>query len=543
MRIVNIYEGELGDSGADGINGAGVDDIGYTELANPVLDLFRNNKKSVIGDITASRASAASIIDRYGNNLYLPASTINNQLTYSEDFSQWTDIASSWTLLSTGISDPLGGSNASTIRIDKDNGQLMLGLPYSVPVSGTYTGSFWIKNNTGTVTEISIQKDANAEIQVIPIAVTGAWQRVSISYAEDANGTFYINARGTVGTTFDLFGAQVNTGSALTDYLKTTGTTVSQPFAGEVLRQNQLGALIEPQEQNLLKYSEDLSQAAWDIAGADLSTYDSIDIFGKINQNTKLTFTSTSLTVGQSATITAGQQYTLSFWIKSLTANISSIVANVGGIVSDIDIENLTTDFTRVSATITAGSLQSFSASVTAESAGDIVVTGFQLEFNYLSSYTETAQFPTTRAADIVSVDYESLPLGNMPFTVVMTLNEPFESASDKFIFSNGDADEFSAKISGGNFVVRNGATALSVDGSKQKYEIVSDGSTMTVYSNAETLGSVALNSPNSTIVPSLFIGCDGSANQLAGYLQLFKIYDKALTFNQIRCLRGSDYE
>ena len=59
MRIVNIYEGELGDPGQNGLGGVDASEAGYTVLSNPVLDLFRQNKPQPIGDLTSSRASSA----------------------------------------------------------------------------------------------------------------------------------------------------------------------------------------------------------------------------------------------------------------------------------------------------------------------------------------------------------------------------------------------------------------------------------------------------------------------------------------------------
>ena len=151
MRIVNIYEGELGDPGQNGLGGVDASEAGYTVLSNPVLDLFRQNKPQPIGDLTSSRASSASIVDRYGNVVYLPPSSIDNLLPYSEDFSQWFDVLNSWTLTATGVSDPLGGNNASTITIDQDTGDRMIGLAYTLPQTGTYTASFWIRNNTAPI--------------------------------------------------------------------------------------------------------------------------------------------------------------------------------------------------------------------------------------------------------------------------------------------------------------------------------------------------------------------------------------------------------
>ncbi len=95
--------------------------------------------------VTFSRSGNAMLYDSTGKLTYAP----NNLLTYSNDFTNavWTKISAT---ITAGVTDPLGGTNASTVTATAANGQVYQGI--SAPAGVNYLGSMWIKRRTGSGT-------------------------------------------------------------------------------------------------------------------------------------------------------------------------------------------------------------------------------------------------------------------------------------------------------------------------------------------------------------------------------------------------------
>lgn len=552
-RIINVLKGRLGTSGTPGNDGVSPNRVGFNQLTAPLSSLFLNNKIAdvVSGGVSWSRQRAATYIDRYGNLAAVGGENIDNLLTYSEDFSQWQDPQVAWSVFATGVSDPIGGNNASTIQIDTSVTSLFMGLAYSTTISGTYTGSFWIKNNTGTVTQISIQKDGLSPAQVIPVSVTSNWQRVSIPYVEEGNGTFYINATGAPGTRFDLFGAQVNTGAALTDYIATNGSTGSSSNPEPIYRANEKGFLIEMEKENLSLWSEDLTEGAWVSADCDIVSYSGLDPLGNSNLNIQINSTGQNPTLLNDVTITQGEFYTVSFFVKLISGSVDSVSASLGGLAPEPIEQPITSEWQRFSIKLEAGAAQNFSLIFTNETNASFAVWGVQCELGDLTSYVATAATTVTRDADIASVS----ALGNFQntgnaSTMIFNFAEPVENLTG-YIFSNNKtgADEYSLRMDNGKLSLKIGEVTRSRDITGNYFALLFYGEGQTgsfsvaIFYDGDAVPTMNLPAVVNILSDTMYLGSNNGLESIDTEISDLFIYDFVLTGSQLRTFFGVNYD
>ena len=108
--IVTVFRGRRGQAGTNGEDGTGVSDIRYSILDNPLESLLFSNNLSNVSDLTWARAGEALITDRYGEPAWISGDDITNYIQYSNDFSNWSDLFSRWSIVSTGNADPEGNN-------------------------------------------------------------------------------------------------------------------------------------------------------------------------------------------------------------------------------------------------------------------------------------------------------------------------------------------------------------------------------------------------------------------------------------------------
>lgn len=211
----------------------------------------------------------------------------------------------------------IGFSNFATESLgavyDLSNGTVVLtqpsGTDYTSPTSSIETiGDGWYRC-VYTVTKNAVNTTNNPFVSPA-IGTSG-------SYAGDGTSGIYV------------WGAQLETGSTATDYIKTTSTINSAPrFTHDPITGESLGLLVEEQKTNLLPRSEDFS-ATWVLQSTSVTTNSAASPDGNLTADLiqGLAGTAVKYTYNQIATTTSGV-YTLSVFLKAGTEQYAVVRLN-----------------------------------------------------------------------------------------------------------------------------------------------------------------------------------------------------------------------
>lgn len=208
-------KGQVGDPGTDGV---GFEQASLLALANPLVHLFKTNKivQTLVQELSWDRASEGAFIDRNGRYFLAPADEFREE---KEGFLFEIGITN-YCLHSTRYDDPVwikqvGGTGVATVTpdvglspagtTDADRVQLTIGGSTSlsdsasirqlvtVPADDTYTGSVWIKSNTGVPQDVVIELDGSSDILTVGVE----WQKIEKTAAVTGTADFIpIRARG-----------------------------------------------------------------------------------------------------------------------------------------------------------------------------------------------------------------------------------------------------------------------------------------------------------------------------------------------------------
>ena len=189
-----------------------------------------------------------------------------------------------------------------------------------------YTASFYVKAaDPSSIGKILAYRTV-AAAAYSTVVLTDAWQRVSLSATAAATSLLLeFNSRGTSGAdnafSVYLWGAQVSTGSTLFTYIPTTTAAVySLPIDHNPTTFAPLGVLIEEQRVNLLRYSEDMTNAVWDDATAGLITANTAVAPNGTTTGDTITAAAVSSQKRQVFTGVASTAYTGSWFMKAGTS-------------------------------------------------------------------------------------------------------------------------------------------------------------------------------------------------------------------------------
>lgn len=195
------------------------------------LASLQPNVQALSGGQTAADSFTYTVSD--GQTHTLVASQVaQNLITQSEAFN-----VAPWSLFSPGAlpvvtanveAGPQGGAaTADRIALTVPGS----GIAYAAPFPGAYTFSVWVKSvgGSGAFTFNYLESLAGSNYAQIATA-TGNWQRFSFSFSGDGspNSAFglILGASQAAGT-FELWGAQLNTGTTANTYVATTGTAAT----------------------------------------------------------------------------------------------------------------------------------------------------------------------------------------------------------------------------------------------------------------------------------------------------------------------------
>jgi trimeric autotransporter adhesin len=198
----------------------------YT-LANTQANVQALANGQVVPDVFSYTASDG---ETYGQTT---TQTVTNVISQSQAFT-----ASPWVAFSSGTQPaltanvapgPNGGTNtADQITLTSANS----GIYYQTNVAGTYTLSIWVKliSGSGSFALNYYKGSTNSSVTQTEVA-TGTWQQVSLTFTGDGNvnsniALVHSGSQSTSGT-FEIWGAQLNSGSTVEPYVPTSGSPVT----------------------------------------------------------------------------------------------------------------------------------------------------------------------------------------------------------------------------------------------------------------------------------------------------------------------------
>lgn len=209
---------------------------GYAGTQNGASAFFDNfSVREVISLTAASSDYYQSTADGRFYRLW------KNHAQYSEDFANAAWAASSATK-TTGVTDPNGGTTATTVTATAANGQILQTVGGSFGTGVSYTNSIWLRRRAGTGV-VSLFNPNGAGIT--SVSVTETWTRFSVTGLGSASNNFIGVRLATSGDAVDVAFGQFEIGSVVTSYeAKTIGGSITEVFRGNKRDFPRLSAIV-----------------------------------------------------------------------------------------------------------------------------------------------------------------------------------------------------------------------------------------------------------------------------------------------------------
>jgi len=206
--------------------------------------------------------------------------------------------------------------------------------------------------------------------------------------------------------------------------------------------------LLEPQSTNLLSYSEDFSNANWTKTNSSITLNSVVSPDGTQNAST-LNFTSgANSNINNNVSVTVGQDYTISVWLKSTIGNQTRrFGASEGNASLYIDVD-ITDEWQRFEVLISSYAFTGLTTRISNANdnsiAGSVLVWGAQLEqLPYATSYIPTSGSAVTRVQDVANSFGDVNTFNSSELTIIIDfihLQELY--TSETYIYSLGsDSD------------------------------------------------------------------------------------------------------
>jgi hypothetical protein len=247
-----------------------------------------------------------------------------------------------------GQADPAGGTAALNVVITNPaTGENVYHSTSGLVTGVVYTASAWCKGTLGQ--QIFFTPSSGVSASQVPVTFTGAWQRVTGSFAAAGAlsfASFECFGRGgnasVPAVTFQCYGIQLNLGTTPLAYLPTTTTArVGLALDYDPVTHAAKGLLCEPAGTNLTSYSEDFSNAHWTKADVTIVPNATTAPDGTLTADKVMENSSTNQHVVYRSYSATAAPHTWSVFAKAAERNWFFIMgSDVGNIYAWFDLAN-----------------------------------------------------------------------------------------------------------------------------------------------------------------------------------------------------------
>jgi len=464
-----------------------------------LLGYYKEGERFYKQDFTFSRSTTGTYTDKDGYIQEMPY----NLVTYSEDFTQWTNTRSSDEY---GYASPFDKNNASLLISDTtaSSSHIIKSNSISIQSGQKYTYSIYLKANqlnyvrvlfadttvskflsayfnlssgiVGTTSEGSTATLDSATIENIG----DGWFRCVVSGDLDTTTTAQLRvylAEGDNDSSFDgngsssiyIYGAQLVKGTSAKTYFPTT-TRLNMPRV-DYLNNSNGSLILEPQRSNLVTYSSDFSDSSWfklglGTANTAVVTTDYATSPEGLNNATRLqvdlnggTTSSDQSLIYDAFAVSSGDN-TRSIYVKSNDGNNYDIY--FGGTLSSYEIKQVTSEWTRIDATRNFASAGTGYLSIGLRGGtgcsdnADILIYGAQVEAgSYPTTLINTSGSSVTRNADACTDGGDASRFNSSEgvlFAEIKSFTSTDTVDQNRYItLTNGTSNERVALLLGGN--------------------------------------------------------------------------------------------
>ena len=429
------------------------------------------------GDMDVVRATTATRVNSSGLIEVVP----RNLITYSEQIDNADWIKTNVTVTANATTAPNGTTTAEKLIPTTTNDLHITESSLVSFVSGnSYTFSFYAKRAENNFIQITASSSLlstranfnllNGTLGTVDSGITATitlidndWYRCTASFVASATGNFrmiltnitastsarFVTFAGNGTSGVFVWGCQVDNGSTATEYFPTT-TRLNIPRI-DYTNGSCPSLLVEPQRTNLLTYSNDFSNAAWQkIASSTVTTDSGVQNPSGVSPTFRLNASNLSFggILRQLYTFSIGQTHTVSFFVKKgnyryvgfrvgnsinglryPTYDFDTDTLNKQGVTCSFNRSILNNGWIRVDLTFTQISVGAVCDIALVASNGNtetalsgtefVYVYGAQLEqASYGTSYIPTVASSVTRNADVISKTGISSLIGQTEGTV-----------------------------------------------------------------------------------------------------------------------------